>query len=114
MVPLSHADNLLQNRCSALMVAGARLGFEAVIGVNGRVWLRVPADVPRKALVALSRVVIEAADCVTPGECESLVDKFFPPPAAPSGPPDADGVGSSATAGPIIGASGAAVALGAL
>uniref|UniRef100_A0A7S1QQG0 Ribosomal RNA-processing protein 40 n=1 Tax=Neobodo designis TaxID=312471 RepID=A0A7S1QQG0_NEODS len=114
VVSLTHADGLLQNRNTALLVAGTRLGFEAVIGVNGRVWVRVPPGIPRKALVALTRIVIESADCVTPDEAQALVDKYFPPPAT-AAPGGADV--ATAGAGPIIGGGGggsAAVTLGAL
>ena len=113
VVGLSHADDLLQNRNTALMVAGARLGFEAVIGVNGRVWVRVPAGIPRKALVALTRVVIESADCPTPDSAAALVDKYFPPAPTVRGGGDA----AAAVSNAIIGAppaGGADVALGAL
>jgi exosome complex component RRP40 len=82
VVPLAHAAALVANTCPALLIAGGRVGFEAAIGVNGRVWLRVAQGVPRKALVALSRVVHEAADCRNAEEVQALVDKFFPPPTA--------------------------------
>jgi exosome complex component RRP40 len=81
VVPLSHAAALIANSCPVLLVAGSRLGFEAVIGLNGRVWLRVDEHATRKSLVALTRCVLESMDCVTPDEVDALVDRYFPPPA---------------------------------
>lgn len=78
-VPIQMAEDLIDNVCPVLLIAGQRVAFETAIGMNGRVWISTTGTASKRSLIALSRCVYDMA---SPGasyaDAEKIVDTYFP------------------------------------